>query len=104
MCVCVSVCVSVCENIELGSLALNKRKKKVLMKFKFAGITSSGTLCTCVSGSVAVLSLEVPDQSCGFANLQLAVCGAKLAICRAHVVGCQVEPRALLHALRYYAL
>ena len=71
---------------------------------KFAGITSSGTLCTCVSESVAVLSLEVPDQSCGFANLQLAVCGAKLAICRAHVVGCQVEPRALLHALRYYAL
>ena len=30
--------------------------------------------------------------------------GAKLAVCTAHIEGHQARPRALLHALRHYAL
>ena len=56
----------------------------------------------CLSGTVAILLLEVLELSCEFADLQCTrnITNSVLTICTARVVGCWVEPRALLHALR----
>ena len=54
-----------------------------------------------LSGSVAVLSLDVLEQSHEFANLQeIKLASAEQATCAA----CAEGTRALLHALCLYAL
>ena len=53
--------------------------------------------CNIASGSIAVLSLEVLEQSFEFDNWQRA--GTRLAICTAHAEEHQAGPRALLHGI-----
>ena len=69
-------------------------------------ISSSRILYACVSGNIAVLLLEILEQSCDFVNFTTnwQHAGAELAVCTAHIVGHQAGPRALLHALRHYTL
>ena len=84
----------------IGSLWPQTKGKKILAEFEFGGGTQ--TLCMHLSGSIAILSLEVLEQSREFTKYNWQRASVELAICTARIEGRRAVPGVLPHALRHY--
>ena len=72
-----------------------------MVKFTFGGGTSQHITS---SENVAILSrLRYLNKAVSSQIYNWQYASTKLAICTAHIEGCQAGPRALLHALHHYA-